>query len=163
MSKAEVLIAGVLGVAFNKDNQVLLTKRYQPDNPEEHNKWQLPGGALEFGEHPEDTLKREIGEELNSDARIIIPGPIIRSSTFQKQQPDGKVISYHRLMFAYIIDLANEDINIGANHESSAFTWVPLDALKRLPTLPQVPGIITEALERLNNSLNLPNRSITGG
>ncbi len=35
--------------------------------------WDLPGGRVEFGESPYDTLKREIREEVNLVVRIIKP------------------------------------------------------------------------------------------
>lgn len=144
------LIAGVLGVAFNEKNEVLLTQRHEPDVPKEHTKWQLPGGALEFGEHPEETLKREIKEELNVEAKIISPGPIIRSLTFEKKQPDGEITPYHLLMFAYIITLANTDIDISSDPQASAFRWISIDSINTLTTLPLVPGIVAEATERLD-------------
>lgn len=157
----ERLIAGVLGVAFNGKGEVLLTQRHEPDVPKEHEKWQLPGGALEFGEHPEGTLRREIKEELNVEAKIISPGPIIRSLTFEKKQPDGEITPYHLLMFAYIITLANTNIDISSDTETSAFTWASVDSIDTLTTLPLVPDIVAEATQRLNNPRQMVRKSIT--
>jgi 8-oxo-dGTP pyrophosphatase MutT (NUDIX family) len=42
----------------------------------ERQEWELPGGRLEPGEQPEQTLVREIAEELNLD---IACGPILDS------------------------------------------------------------------------------------
>lgn len=158
MVENEKLIAGVLGVAFNKKNEVLLTQRHEPDVPKEHAKWQLPGGALEFGEHPEETLRREIKEELNVEVKIINPGPIIRSLIVERKQSDGEVTPYHLLMFAYIITLANTDIDISSDPETSAFMWVSVDSIDTLTTLPLVPGIVAEAKERLDNPTQVPEK-----
>ena len=48
-----------VGVIFNEDNRILLVKStYQRFHP-----WGLPGGSLDYGEGPEDAVKREVWEE----------------------------------------------------------------------------------------------------
>lgn len=60
--------------AIIKGNKFLMTKRVHLD-PEDyqayHNAWQLPGGGVEFGEKPEETLHREIKEEIGAEIKII--------------------------------------------------------------------------------------------
>lgn len=47
------------GVIFNQDKRILLVKStYQRFHP-----WGLPGGSLDYGESPEDAVKREVLEE----------------------------------------------------------------------------------------------------
>ena len=47
----------VYGIVFNNDGEVLVI--------EENGKWQIPGGAPEIGETPEETFKREFLEEAD--------------------------------------------------------------------------------------------------
>ncbi len=56
---AEVLIA--------RDQQALLVRR---TNDPYRGRWELPGGFCERGEHPADTARREIAEELGVQVRL---------------------------------------------------------------------------------------------
>jgi 8-oxo-dGTP diphosphatase len=45
-------------------DQVLIAQRL-PNSKFEPNKWEFPGGKVDFGEHPKESLKRELKEELD--------------------------------------------------------------------------------------------------
>lgn len=44
--------------------KVFLVHRNMPNEPQWHDRWEFPGGKVEIGEHPRDTVEREIFEEL---------------------------------------------------------------------------------------------------
>ena len=53
-------LVGVTGVIFNEKNEILLFKHtYRQQS------WALPGGYMKAGEHPAETIEREIKEESN--------------------------------------------------------------------------------------------------
>lgn len=55
----------VLGAVENEKGEILLTRRFDPKVPDAHLMWDLPGGTVEFGEHPHETVVREVEEEVS--------------------------------------------------------------------------------------------------
>lgn len=51
-------LVGVTGIIFNDSREILLFKHIYRSHA-----WSLPGGYLESGEHPRESLEREIKEE----------------------------------------------------------------------------------------------------
>ncbi len=61
---------GVGALIFNDEGHLLLTLRGQKAK-NERGKWEIPGGAVEFGETIQEALKREIKEELDIEIEVI--------------------------------------------------------------------------------------------
>ncbi len=61
---------GVGALIMNQQNRILLTKR-GPLAKNEVGTWEIPGGAVEFGETLEKALKREVKEELGIEIEIV--------------------------------------------------------------------------------------------
>lgn len=51
-------LVGVTGIIFNEKREILLFKHTYRSHS-----WALPGGYMKSGEHPRETLEREIKEE----------------------------------------------------------------------------------------------------
>jgi 8-oxo-dGTP diphosphatase len=62
----------VTGAIIAKNGKILVAKRHS-DSRFEPDKWEFPGGKVDFGEHPEEALKRELKEELGI---LIETGPL---------------------------------------------------------------------------------------
>lgn len=64
----------VVGAALYDDGRLLAARRSAP--PELAGRWELPGGKVEPGEHPEEALVRELREELGVAAEPVarVPG-----------------------------------------------------------------------------------------
>ncbi|MWA13399.1 (deoxy)nucleoside triphosphate pyrophosphohydrolase [Streptomyces sp. BA2] len=64
----------VVGAALYDDGRLLAARRTAP--PELAGRWELPGGKVEPGEHPEEALVRELREELGVAAEPVarVPG-----------------------------------------------------------------------------------------
>ncbi len=58
-----------------QDGAYLITRRYE--NAHQGGLWEFPGGKVEPGETPEETLKREVAEELGVEIEVGEPLPPI--------------------------------------------------------------------------------------
>ncbi len=90
MTKKIVYVSAV--ALFDADGRVLLTQR--PEGKAMAGMWEFPGGKLEAGEAPEDTIRREIKEELAIDLCESCIAPL----TFVSHAYD----TFHLVMFLYV-------------------------------------------------------------
>lgn len=61
---------GVGAVIFDKDGKLFIAKRGKKAR-NERDKWEIPGGSVEFGETFEQAIKREIKEELDIEIEVL--------------------------------------------------------------------------------------------
>ena len=144
--KKQEMITGVVGLPVRGDGKILLTRRYAPGKKPWHNKWQLAGGGMEFGEKPEQTLARELQEELQVSARIIFPWPIVGTSIWYGDHIDSKADT-HITLFCYLVDIGKQKVDVSGDDETSEFDWfTPEEALK-LDLLPLTDDFVKGAME----------------
>lgn len=136
--KSQKIIIGVLGLPINTQGQFLLGLRHEPTRPQTHNKWEIMGGGLEYGETPRETLHREIREELGVGVDIVYPHPIIEANTWNFNQ-HGK----HVVLLTYIVQLQSLDITL--SQENTDFGWFYLDEIAQLDHLPKLDIICQQA------------------
>lgn len=132
-------ITPVIIAEIRKKNQFLLTKRIHldyDDNKLYHGAWQLPGGGLEFGESPEQTLHREIMEEVGVKIKIIKLFPKIYTEVRKNWQG---------IFIVYVCELNDDENKIVLNDEASEYGWFTLDQAMKLKTLPSTIEMIKDA------------------
>lgn len=122
-----VSIKGVVA----SDSRVILLKN-------ERDEWELPGGKLERGEKPEDTVKREILEELGLDVTL---GSLIDCWNYKfsakleilivtygcyPRSLDGLVHSTeHKAVDSFAIDEI-ERLNMPYGYKRSIYKWIAM-------------------------------------
>ncbi|MFH2085429.1 MAG: NUDIX hydrolase [bacterium] len=151
------IIVAALGLPVSKDSKkVLLTQRHAPGNPSWYLKWQLAGGAVDFGETMEQAVEREMYEELRVKAKIIHPYPIVKTSIWYANESDEKMDT-HVIIISYLVDIGDQipDLSHDPDWETAAFGWFTLEEAKKLDMLPLTLPIIEEAFQLLEHEILL--------
>ncbi len=131
----------IVGI-IRKNGKYLLTRRNDVD-PEDKvfgdnsNRWQIPGGGLEFGESVEECLLREIKEEAGVDIEII--------SMISHLYEDVRNNAWHGLLIVFLCRMKNENDEIILNSEASEYKWLSYNEINEYKTLPHTQEMIDEA------------------
>lgn len=114
MKKINVTAAVII-----KSDKILCVQR--DDNKFDYisRKWEFPGGKVEENEQIEDTIVREINEELNLEVKI-------KSFLIQvdHQYPDFRII-----MDTFICEIQNGDLMLNEHIDSK---WLEVNELEKL-------------------------------
>lgn len=100
----------VTAAIIKKDGAYLLTQR--PPDKHNGNRWEFPGGKVDFGEEPRDCLAREIKEELGITITV---GELfdVSSHVYQEEK--------HVILLAF---LCNYGSGIIQKHDIQNYAWV---------------------------------------
>jgi 8-oxo-dGTP diphosphatase len=119
MAKPRAFLVGVKG-AIVSDGRVLLLKRA---NWWSGVSWDVPGGRMEGGEDIEETLRRELREELPSIGRIEV-GELLHAARVPTDEALGLVLLYYRVMA--------EVPTVELSDEHSGYIWAGVGDLPAL-------------------------------
>jgi 8-oxo-dGTP diphosphatase len=121
---------------IDPDNRVLIAQR--PEGKSMAGLWEFPGGKVEAGERPEETLIRELREELGIDVKEACLAPL----TFASHVYDD----FHLLMPLYICRRWDGTV---APQEGQKVTWVRANKLRDyempaadIPLIPHLTGLL---------------------
>lgn len=103
--------ATITAVVIRNGKLLLLKRQEEPFK----NMLDLPGGYLNYGEKPEEGLRRELKEELNVDAILTFITAIPGTAYWKNKE-------YAIISFFYLADIGNQQISL--NEENSSATWV---------------------------------------
>lgn len=114
----------VVFVVHDGEGNILLQKRSK-NCRDEQGKWDVGGGALEFGEKLEDGVRREIQEELLSECiKIDFLG------TFEAFR-ENEGIPTHWMAFVHAVQVDPKTVKIGEPHKIDKISWFNPNSLPK--------------------------------
>ena len=136
----------VVGAAIHNESVLLHRADHEPF-------WTLPGGRAEHGETAEETIKREMLEELATHVEVVRP------LWFVENFFDYDGLSYHEIALYFLIRFppASALLTTSAFERLDAnvqlrFKWFPL-CQEQLARLPLLPAFLAKGLTDLPMSL----------
>lgn len=128
------LLLVVAAALIDADNRVLIAQR--PEGKSLAGLWEFPGGKVEPGERPEETLIRELREELG----ITVKEPCLAPLSFASYAYDD----FHLLMPLYVCRRW-EGIPQAVEHQ--AIRWVAPNRLREFPMPPADEPLIPSLID----------------
>lgn len=123
-----------------RDGAVLLTRNATAPHA---GAWSLPGGGVEHGEPPADTVLREVREETGLAAAV---GDLlgVHDEHFTGTAPNGREEDFHgvALVFAATVSPGEPVVEVGGTSDAAA--WVPLADVASGAV--EVGGVVTAGL-----------------
>lgn len=111
-------------VVHDGNGRVLLQKR-GPKARDERGRWDVGGGAIEFGETIEDAVRREIKEELLTDPLEIEFMTVYDAHREFEGQPT------HWVAIIHAVKVDPSKVGIGEPHKISEIGWFTSDKLPK--------------------------------
>ncbi|WP_177235585.1 NUDIX hydrolase [Streptomyces sp. MUSC 14] len=117
-----------------RDGQLLLARSPGPDGTPE---WVLPGGGMEHGEDPYDTVRREVTEETGYRIRVTdLLG--VHSHRLVGNPRVGRRTDHHGVRIVYAAEVTGGELRYEVGGSTDLAAWQPLDAVPGLHRVPLV-------------------------
>jgi mutator protein MutT len=109
---------GVGAFILNDNNELFLLLRAK-DSRVEPGTWMIPGGRVDFMEKMEDTVKREIKEEIGVDLDVVEP---VKTN-------DHILPEQHWVTTTFLCKIRSGEPKIMEPHKHDDLGWFPLDKM----------------------------------
>ncbi|WP_371671524.1 NUDIX hydrolase [Streptomyces sp. NBC_00289] len=111
-----------------RDGQVLLARWIKADGTPE---WTLPGGGMEHGEDPYDTVRREVLEETGYGVEVTA---LLGVDTISLRFPRrfGRFVDHHGVRVVYEARVTDGELRFEIGGSTDMAAWHDLDAVAGL-------------------------------
>lgn len=120
----------VKGIVINSNKEFLVVRRNREWHLEAHDKWEFPGGKVDFGETPETAIIREVKEESGYDTLVTRLIPKLLSFKWVYDDRESQ-----QILIAYVCELLGGEA-ILKDHGVSEIKWLKKEELLNLECLP---------------------------
>jgi mutator protein MutT len=112
----------------------------------DNNRWGVPGGAMELGENLEETVKREVREEIGVDVKDLELFGVYSGQELYYKYPNGAEV--YNVSVVYIIRNFNEKVMVNPDEHSEYKYFV----VRNLPeeVSPPIKPILRDLQARIN-------------
>jgi ADP-ribose pyrophosphatase YjhB (NUDIX family) len=134
-----IIMVGATVLILNSENKLLMMRRTDNDC------WGVPGGAMEPGEHIEDTARRETREETGLEVKSMRLFNVFSGPELFYRYPNGAEV--YNVSIVYVADDAKGPLIIDPSEHSEA-EYFPFDQLPE-PISPPIRPILKMFREKL--------------
>ena len=129
MSPARIQRVAAYNVCVDDQSRLLLCRL--SDLTEAPGSWTLPGGGIEFGEHPEAGALRELTEETGLEGRIVELLAVDSIARMFGTDPD--LGEYHSVRIVYRTEIVGGSLRPEVDGSSDAAAWFMRSEVAPLP------------------------------
>jgi 8-oxo-dGTP pyrophosphatase MutT (NUDIX family) len=123
------------GICLDEEGRILLARA--APSLTLRGRWFLPGGGLQHGENPVDSLRREITEESGLSVVLDVLSDV-------RTLPDGT--SLHTVRLIYRVESWEGTLRPEVDGTTDAIRWVSKEELKTLPLAYYVQDVVARLL-----------------
>lgn len=119
-------------VCVDADSRLLLCRL--SDITERPGAWTLPGGGIDFGEHPEAGALRELHEETGLEGRIVELLAVDSMHRSARGRADDLTeFDYHAIRIVYRTEIIGGELRDEADESTDRAAWCARDDVSSLP------------------------------
>lgn len=132
MSRTDTLAptTRVAAYALVDDDGRTLLVRIAPGYPSV-GQWTLPGGGIEFGEHPADAALRELTEETGLTGEIVALAFV--ESWTREAAPENSLGAWHAIQIVYRVRITGGTLRDETDESTDQAAWFTVDEMRELP------------------------------